>query len=129
MTETLLPATTDNAITITVPDADMADAIETMIRFVRLVPTMPKLASWYLCRSRHTDAWVLRVHSGFHGNEAADIDAIREWATALDGGTTQLSDERGTEEFGYRELSAHGTLGGHTEVVIWDHIACTDTED
>jgi len=128
MTETLLPATTDNAISITVPDAEMADAIETLIQFSLLAPTMPKLAAWSLRRSS-TSTWKVRAMSGFHGNEAADIDAIREWATVLDGGTTQLSDEHGTEEFGYRELSAHGTLGGHTEVVIWDHIACTDTED
>jgi len=128
MTETLLPATTDNAISITVTDAEMADAIETLIQFSLLAPTMPKLAAWSLRRSS-TGTWKVRAMSGFHGNEAADIDAIREWATVLDGGTTQLSDEHGTEEFGYRELSAHGTLGGHTEVVIWDHIACTDTED
>ncbi|GAA1954631.1 hypothetical protein [Catenulispora subtropica] len=128
MTETLLPTTTHNAVSITVPDAAMADAIETMIRFASLAPAMPKLGAWSLRRTG-TGTWKVRAMSGFHGNEAADIDAIRQWATVLDGGTTQLSDEQGTEEFGYRELTAHGTLGGHTEVVIWDHIACHDTED
>jgi hypothetical protein len=127
MTETLLP-TNDTAISVTVPDAQMADAVKTMIRFASLAPTMPKVAAWSL-RRNNTGTWKVRAMSGFHGNEAADIDAIREWAAVLDGGVTQLSDEQGTEEFGYRELSAHGTLGGHTEVVIWDHIACTDTED
>jgi hypothetical protein len=107
-------------------DSDLGDAIATLVRFIDVHNTMSHPASYSLVYDNSTGRWTLKAQdcSGC-GDEADRIDTIRVWATVLDGGVTRLSEQQEHQGSTRRQLSAHGTLAGHTQVEVWTHVAET----
>lgn len=117
-----------NAATVAdVTDLNLTDAIATLMRFTQVHNTMPHLASYSLNYDNVYGRWELKAQACYCSDEAETIDAIRMWSTVLDDGVTRLGEESGFHGSTWRQLSALGTLGGHTQIEIWAHIAETRT--
>ncbi|MEY9904365.1 hypothetical protein ABIA35_000571 [Catenulispora sp. MAP12-49] len=107
-------------------DSGLGDAIATLVRFIDVHNTMSHPASYSLNYDNSNRSWTLKAQDcSAVGDEADRIDTIRAWTTVLDGGVTRLSEPQEHQGSTRRQLSAHGTLAGHTQVEIWTHIAET----
>ena len=108
-------------------DSDLGDAIATLVRFIDVHNTMSHLASYSLAYDNSTGRWELKAQACWCGDEEDAIATIRVWATVLDRGVTRLSEQQEHQGSTRRQLSAHGTLAGRTQVEVWTHIAETHT--
>jgi hypothetical protein len=105
-------------------DSHLGDAIATLVRFIDAHNTMTHLASYSLVYDNSDGRWALKAQDcSTCGDEADRIDTIRVWAKVLDGGGTYLSEASGTPGSTWRQLSARGTLSGHTLIEISARIA------